>query len=227
MSIFVILQIFLFILMKTVAYSFFAYICVITACLFCILLADKSQPYLFTKIGLITTVIADFFLVLLPVQLRVPGMIFFCGTQFAYFLRIYSEDNHRIRKICHLILRIVISVLSVILAYVVLESRLDILSLLSVFYFANLILNLIFSFLHLKKQKTLAIAFSFFILSDTLIGFDNLSSYLLIQRGSVIYFIVRNCGGWVMPLYLIAQTLIALSLLARNKKAIKEKQTNI
>ena len=227
MSIFVILQIFLFVLMKTVAYSFFAYICLITACLFCILLADRSKPYIFTKIGLITTVIADFFLVLLPVQLRVPGMVFFCMTQLAYFMRIYSEDDNRIRKRFHLILRAVISVLGIVLAYVVLGSRLDILSFLSVFYYANLVLNLIFSYLQFKKLKTLAIAFSFFILSDTLIGFDNLSSYLLIPRGSVIHIIIRHFSSWVMPLYLIAQTLIALSLLSRNRAAMNKEQKNI
>ena len=212
--------------MREVSYSLFTYICIITSCLFCILLSDGSQRYRFTQIGLIATVGADFFLVFLPFQLKVPGMICFCVTQTAYFLNTYVEDDDLIRKKFHLILRIAVSVLSIVITVFVLGRRADLLALLSVFYYANLILNVIFSYLQFKKLRVFAIALTLFIVSDTLIGFDNLSSYLLIPRGSIIFILKRLFKGWVMPLYLAAQVMIPLSLLPRKRKALQKENTD-
>ncbi len=222
MSIFVILQIIHFTLMRNVAFSLFAYICIITSCLFCILLSDGSQAYLYTQIGLLGTVGADFFLVFLPFQLRVPGMICFNVTQVAYFLRIYSEDENRSRKKAHLILRIAGCAFALAATVFVLGSRTDALSLLSLFYYANLIMNVIFSFAQFKKLGILAIGLLLFVLSDTLIGFDNLSSYLLIPRGSVIHIIMHLGNGLVFPLYIAAQVLIPLSLLPKKRKQLQK-----
>lgn len=212
--------------MREVAYSLFNYICIITSCLFCALLSDGSQRYRFTQIGLIATVGADFFLVFLPFQLRVPGMICFCVTQIAYFLITYIEDENLLRKKIHFILRIAVSVLSILITVFVLGSRVDLLSVISVFYYAHLILNVIFSYLQFKKLRIFAIALTLFIVSDTLIGFDNLSSYLLIPRTSVIFVLRRFFKGWIMPLYLIAQILIPLSLLKRKRKSLQKDKTN-
>ncbi|MBQ3489423.1 MAG: hypothetical protein IJA86_02410 [Clostridia bacterium] len=225
MSIFLILQIIHFFLMRNVAFSLFSYICIITSCLFCILLSDGSKAYLYTQIGLIGTVGADFFLVFLPFQLRVPGMICFCATQLAYFLRTYSEDENPIRKKVHFILRIAVSVLSVAVTGIVLGSRIDALSLISVFYYAHLLLNVIFSFVQFKKLHILAIALFMFIISDTLIGFDNLSSYLLIPRGSIIYIIMRLGKSFLYPLYIASQIMIPLSMVPRKRKALQRKTT--
>ena len=221
-SIFVILQIMNYLLMRFVAHTLFSYICVITSCLFCILLSDGSKSYRYTQMAMIATVCADFFLVFLPVQLKVPGVLCFCVTQFAYFLRLYADDENRIRKIIHLILRITITVAAFVLTILVLGIRMDILSLISVLYYANFILNLLFSYIQFKKMRILAIAFTLFIISDTLLGFDNLSGYLLIPRGSVIFLITRVGCRFIMPLYLTAQILIPLSLFSRKRNALKK-----
>ena len=86
-SAFAALELVLIHFMYNVAFSLFSYACIILSCLFCALLSDGSKSWLITQLGLIGTVGADFFLVFLPVQIRVPGLIFFCGTQIAYFLR--------------------------------------------------------------------------------------------------------------------------------------------
>jgi len=224
-SIFLILQIFHF-LMREISYSLFTYICIITSCLFCIFLSDGSKVYRFTQIGLIGTVGADFFLVFLPFQLKVPGMMCFCVTQLAYFLKTYEEDDNRLRKKIHLILRASASVLSLFITALVLGSRTDLLALLSVFYYAHLLLNVIFSYLQFKKLHIFAIALTLFIVSDTLIGFGNLSSYLLIPRGSFVFFLLRLFRGFVMPLYLAAQIMIPLSLLPRKRKALREEKSH-
>lgn len=221
-SIFVILQVIFFILMRTVAFSLFSYICIITSCLFCILLSDGSKAYRYTQIGLIGTVGADFFLVFLPFQLRVPGMVCFSVTQIAYFLRTYSEDENKIRKKVHLILRMIVSVLCFSVTLLVLGRRADMLSLISVFYYGHLILNVIFSFMQFKKLRVLAIALFMFLLSDTLIGFDNLSSYLLIPRSSVIYIIMRMGESVLYPLYIASQIMIPLSMIPRKRKNLQK-----
>ena len=142
------------------------------------------------------------------------------------FLWTYVEDDDLIRKKIHLTLRISVSVLSILITVLILGRRLDMLALLSVFYYANLILNVIFSYLQFKKLRVLAIALTLFIVSDTLIGFDNISSYLLIPRGSIIFFLKRLLTNWVMPLYLAAQVMIPLNLFSRKRKALQKENTN-
>ena len=212
--------------MRKVAYSLFTYIFIITSCLFCVVLSDSSQRYRFTQIGLIATVGADFFLVFLPFQLKVPGMICFCVTQTAYFLITYIDDENLLRKKIHLLLRIAASVCSIVITVFILGRRVDLLALLSVFYYANLILNVIFSYFQFKKLRVFAIALTLFIVSDTLIGFDNLSSYLLIPRGSIIFILKRLLTDWVMPLYLAAQMMIPMSLLPEKRKSLRTENTD-
>ena len=210
--------------MYNVAFSLFSYICVISSCLFCALLADKSRSWLFTLLGLLGTVGADLFLVFIPVQLRVPGMIFFCGAQLAYFARIYSEDNNPLRKRVHLILRISASVIGLIATPLVLGSRVDAVAVLSIFYYANLICNVLFAFLNFRKSWLFALALLAFILSDTILGFQSLSDYFLIPRGSFIYYAVYFGRRLFYPLYIISQITIPLSVVFGRLNDVQTKE---
>ena len=216
---FLVLQLTFVYCMYHIRFSLFSYICIISSCLFCALLADSSRSWLFTQIGLIGTVGADFFLVFLPVQQRVPGMLFFCTTQIAYFLRIYFEDHNRIRKTVHLVVRAVASVAILIVTPIVLGPRLDAISMISVFYYANLICNLLFGFLNFKQSRLFTLALFAFAFSDTIIGFQSLSSYFLIPRGSFIFYAIRIGKDIFYPLYIIAQISIPLSVAFRKAGA--------
>ena len=201
-------------------FSLFSYICVISSCLFCAVVSDGSRSWLFTQLGLVGTVGADFFLVfILPDQKRVPGLIFFCMAQIAYFLRIYFEDQNRLRRKIHLALRGVASVAALIVTPVVLGSRMDAVALISVFYYANLICNVVFSFVNFRQSGVFAIALLAFILSDTLLGFQSLSSYFLIPRGSFIFYAVQVGKSIFYPLYILSQVLIPVSVASRRLKA--------
>lgn len=199
-------------------FSLFSYICIISSCLFCALLSDGSRVWFYTQLGLIGTVGADFFLVFLPFQLRVPGLIFFCSTQIFYFMRIVSEDENRIRRRVNLILRAVASVGGLILTPIVLGSRVDAVAMLSVFYYANLICNVLFSFLNFKKTGLFALALLSFVLSDTLLGFQSLSDYFLIPRGSFIYYAIFFGKKIFYPLYIVSQMAIPISIALRRLK---------
>lgn len=205
-------------LMYNVKFSLFSYVCIISSCMFCAVVSDGSRSWLFTQLGLLGTVGADFFLVFLPVQRRVPGLIFFCMAQAAYFLRIYFEDQNRTRRKIHLAVRGAASVAALIITPVVLGPRLDAVALISVFYYANLICNVIFAFINFRQSGVFALALLAFILSDTLLGFQSLSSYFLIPRGSFIFYAVQIGKRIFYPLYILSQVTIPLSVAFRNKR---------
>ena len=204
--------------MYNVKFSLFSYVCIISSCMFCAVVSDGSRSWLFTQLGLLGTVGADFFLVFLPVQRRVPGLIFFCMAQAAYFLRIYFEDQNRTRRKIHLAVRGAASVAALIITPVVLGPRLDAVALISVFYYANLICNVIFAFINFRQSGVFALALLAFILSDTLLGFQSLSSYFLIPRGSFIFYAVQIGKRIFYPLYILSQVTIPLSVAFRNKR---------
>lgn len=207
--------------MYNVAFSLFSYICVISSCLFCSLLSDGSRSWLFTQLGLIGTVGADFFLVFIPDQQRTAGMVFFCGTQIFYFLRVYSEDENETRKRVNLILRSVASVAMLIITPLVLGSRVDAVSMLSMFYYANLTCNVLFAFMNFRSSRIFALALLSFILSDTLLGFQFLSDYFLIPRGSFIYYAIFFGKRICYPSYILSQILMPISMASRKMKTLQ------
>ena len=201
-------------------FSFFSFIFVSAACLFCVLSAEPSEKYVFTQLGLVLTVCADFFLVLLPVQQRLPGMIFFSAAQLMYFFMVYSTDDNAKRRKVHLIVRISASVAAVLLTLAVLGPAADAVAVVSMFYYANLLLNVVFSFINFKKHGIFAIALLIFILSDTIIGFNNLEKYLFVSRRSLAYYISNSEFDLTYVLYLPSQILLAISLIPQKLKKL-------
>ena len=204
--------------MYNVAFSLFSYICIVVSCLFCAILSDGSRSWLFTQLGIIGTLGADFFLVLLPAQQRVPGLIFFCIVQISYFMRIYCEDRNRTRRRVHVFIRAFASVCALIVTPLVLGARVDAVAMLSVFYYANLLCNVLFSMLNFRKSGLFALALLFFVLSDTLLGFQSLSDYFLIPRGSFIYYAVFIGKRIFYPLYILSQICIPISVASERLK---------
>lgn len=185
------------------------------------MLSDGSRSWLYTQLGLIGTVGADFFLVFLPNQQRTAGMVFFCGTQIFYFLRIYSEDENETRKRVNLILRSAASVAMLIITPLVLGSRVDAVSMLSMFYYANLTCNVLFAFMNFRSSRIFALALLSFILSDTLLGFQFLSDYFLIPRGSFIYYAIFFGKRIFYPFYILSQILMPISMASRKMKTLQ------
>ena len=200
------------------------YTAVVLACLFCVLFAEKSLSYLFTQIALVCAVGADFFLVFLPEMKQLRGMLFFSVTQIAYFLRLYFEDENRIRKKVHLITRISLSAAVMLITACVLGRNTDALALLSMFYYANLAMNIIFALADFKKNSVFPIGLILFILCDTVIGFSFIDMYIPLSEGSLIYKIIHPGFDLAWAFYLPSQALLAISLLPpRLKKSHKTK----
>ena len=140
-------------------------------------------------------------------------MLFFSAVQIAYFLRMYFEDESRIRRRVHLILRVALSALAVGVTVIVLGKNCDAVAAVSMFYYANLILNAVFAFVSFGKNPILAIGLALFVLCDTVIGFSLIDTYLPISEGALIYQIIYPGFDLAWAFYLPSQALLAVSLL--------------
>ncbi|MBR2944492.1 MAG: hypothetical protein IKC16_05325 [Clostridia bacterium] len=185
---------------------------------FMILSCSKTKSYLFMQIGLACTVFADIFLVVIEPMIQLPAMIFFSGTQICYFLRIFFETKSKKEKLIHLIIRASLTVLVQIITIIVLKEKTDALSLVSMFYYTNLILNVIFAFVHFKKSPVLAIGLLLFLLCDTIIGLDIMASSYI--SGTALEAVNSFISGanWAWIFYVPSQALIASSLIRIKEK---------
>ena len=212
---FILLEIILAFLMHNIGgmFSIFSYIYVTSCAIFCFIFKEKAGDYIFTQLGLIGTMGADIFLVLLPQQERFPGMICFSFVQIFYFLRLYTTDTNKTRRKVNLILRIVCSAVIVAITFLVLGFNADPVAVLSMFYYVNLLLNVIFAFLDFENNSVFALGLLCFIISDTVIGFRNLDMYIGSQPlvREVVEHIKRSKIDLIYGFYLPSQALIAMS----------------
>ena len=203
------------------------YTAVVLACLFFILFAERSLSFLFTMLALLCTVGADYFLVYSEEIQQLPAMLFFSVTQTAYFLRLYFEDKSKTRRLVHLLCRAVISLVSVAVTFGVLQSSADAVAVVSMFYYVNLILNIIFAFINFEKPGVFAIGLLLFALCDTVIGLSLINTYLPLSEDSFIYKLINPGFDLAWAFYLPSQALLAVSLLPRKLKndLLQEKNT--
>ena len=198
---------------------------VVLACLFCTVFADKSKAYLLTQIALVCTVCADFFLLITPVREQLIAMIFFSITQLAYFLRLYVYDENKTRKVWHIFVRVFLSVLAIALTLAVLGGSADAVAIISMFYYANLITNIIFAFAQFRQNQIFAIGLLLFATCDALIGFAFLDEYMAISPDSIIYKIIHPGFDLAWAFYLPSQVLLSISLLPKWWKSKKPSHT--
>ncbi len=197
----------------------FSYACVVLACLFAGLFFEKSASYYFTQFGLICTVMADLFLVVLSPIKQLPAMIFFSITQLCYFVRLYLNENDIKKRKAHLTVRLTAVLIAIILTVAVLKDKTDALSLVSLFYYANLIINIVFAFTQLKECPVFAIGLLLFLLCDTIVGLDVMASaYIPITDDSFIYRLLHLDLNLAWIFYVPSQALIGISLLKLKKQ---------
>lgn len=226
---FILLEIIFAFLMNNVpgAFSLFSYIYVTSCAVFCFLFKEKASDYLFTQLGLIGTMGADIFLVLLPKQERLPGMICFAFVQIFYFLRLYTADTNKTRKKVNLILRIVLSVLIVVVTLIVLSPSPDPVAVISMFYYVNLLLNVVFAFIDVENTGFFALGLLCFIISDTVIGLREFDEY--VGSNPVVMEMVTNIKRSKIDLiygfYLPSQALIAMGPAYKLFRKLDKEQT--
>ncbi len=154
------------------------------------------------RAGLVCTVGADFFLVLLGEKL--PGMVFFLAAQTLYAIMLHRETPGKV----FLWLRIGAVAAIEVITLTILGSKTDALALISVAYYVMLIVNLIQSF---TKNKPLSLAFLLFLLCDTVIGLQVAAGgYLPIGADTLLYRILFMPFNLAWFFYLPSQVLIGI-----------------
>lgn len=186
---------------------------VVLSALFMLVCFEKSKSYALMQIGLICTVFADLFLVVIDPMIQLPAMVFFSGTQICYFLRIYFTTTSKKEKLIHLILRVSLIVIIQIITVIVLKEKTDALSLVSMFYYTNLVLNVIFAFVHFKKLPLFAIGLILFLLCDTIIGLDIMAESYITGKALETFNSILTGLNWAWVFYVPSQALLGISLL--------------
>ena len=208
LPVFLVLELILYILILTtggavlVASSYWA----IVLCFLFALLHIRSGDRLIIG-GLLCTALADWFLVVCsPIQ-QLWGMIFFLGAQGLYALRLHRRNPSPIL----LAARAALTAVAVLVAVIVLREKTDALALVSICYYANLIVNIIAAFLRFRENRGFAVALVLFILCDTVIGLQMAAGvYLPIEEGSLLHRIIFMDFHLSWFFYLPSQVLIAL-----------------
>ena len=204
--------------------TFVSFSAVVLCFLYSLFVLTKEKSSILLSIGLFCTVMADVFLVVLHAKYKTLAMVFFSITQIAYFIKIYLNQKQKI-KITHLIIRSIVIIIALIATVIVLKDKTDLLSLISLFYYANLVINIVFSFIVNEKNLLFSIGLIFFACCDLLIGFDIMaSSYIELKEGTLFYFLANPGFNLAWVFYVPSQLLIALSgSVVINKKVFSEK----
>ena len=174
------------------------------AIVLCFLFALWQNPKSLITAALFCTVLADLCLVVWdPVQ-RLWGMVFFSGAQIFYAIRLW-----RGKTLLYLRLGLILAAEAV--TVLVLGKNTDALALVSLFYYANLIMNILCAFARIRENKWIPVALVLFLLCDTVIGLQVMGSlYLPLSEGSILSRILFPGFDLAWFFYLPSQVLLAL-----------------
>ena len=164
--------------------------------------------------GLACTLCADFFLVVMsPIQ-QLWGMVFFLAAQLLYATALHNQ------KPCKwlLLLRLGFTFLAASICVVILGEGTDLLAVISVCYYANLIVNILAAFTQWRHSKLLPIGLVLFLLCDTVIGLQVAAGgYLPIPESSWLFRLIFSSFNLAWFFYLPSQVLIVLSLMPKKE----------
>lgn len=191
----------------------------IAFCFLYSLLYYKKKDVIFEISALLFTVISDVFLVLLRARQQGLAMVFFSIAQLMHFAFIFSNQTDKKDKTVHLIVRVALSIITIIISVLTLKDKTDFVSVISMFYFANLIVNIIYAFKNYNAFPLLAVGLSLFIMCDVCVGLQSaVGVYLNIEKGSTLYNMLYPGIDLVWLFYLPSQTLISLNTKYYDKK---------
>ncbi len=188
-----------------------SYAVVVLAFGFCLLLYRRSAIWCFTSAALLFTLCADYFLVLRGDR-YLAAMLFFSVVQLLYAGRLLSREAKR-RRALHLGIRGGTVLAALAATCLVAGENTDALALVSLFYFADLLVNTLFAFLDTRGRGLLPYGLLLFVLCDIFVGFSMLRAYLPLGDGALISFLTSPPVNMAWVFYAPSQTLLSLSVL--------------
>lgn len=182
------------------------FISIVLCFLYALLQLKHGSRWIIAGLGF--TVCADFFLVLCSPSYRLWGMACFSAVQILYAIKLHLANKAKWLLAVRLCLIAAIEAV----CFVVLGGKPDALAVVSVGYYANLVMNIVVAFTRFRVNKLLPIGLVLFVMCDTVIGLQMVFDvYLPVSHDSAIYrFLFSDCF-WSWFFYLPSQVLIALS----------------
>lgn len=207
-------------LTQGVTYEALAYLSVGLACAFSFLTMLVYPRGWLVRLGLCFTLLADYFLILAEPLNELVGVIVFSAVQMCYFAHLMLGHSDKKMRMIHVSVRLLLIAVAMPIAYAVLGSSADALSLWSLFYYANLVCNILFAFIPGRRETVLALGLLLLAMCDAVLGLSYLgSAYLGASEGSFLYIIGHTGLNLPWIFYVPSQTLVALSLcIGRNAK---------
>ena len=189
----------------------FCYSAIVMCFLYALIHFKRYDPLILA--GLLFTLAADYFLVVCSPIRQLWGMLCFTVTQTLYAIRLHIGNRNK----WILYLRFCLIAVAEVATVIILKDKLDALAVVSVCYYANLIVNIVTAFSTFRKNKLFAIGLVLFLLCDTVIGLQvAANAYLPIAEGSLLYRIIFMDFFLSWFFYLPSQVLIALSGLRKD-----------
>ena len=214
----------LFILIEAILYYFIfntsgktvnivSYASIVLAFLFGLLFIKNKKYNYVISLGLIFTLISDYFLVLnspSTEETKSIAMTTFSVAQLIYFVYILLTSDNKKLNLANIISRIILCVLMSLITCVVCGDKVNYLAVISVFYYTNIALNLIFSLIQFKKYSLFALGLILFVLCDTVIGLNSaIGVFISVPETSILYKIAFAPFNLAWVFYLPSQVLIA------------------
>lgn len=176
-------------------------------------------------LGVFFSTIAEFFLTIKNLTVRTEldqniAMTSFSLATISYFLFLFFETDNKKIKYFNLGSRIFLIALFEIIAKVIVKENTNYLVIISMFYFPNLIVNTVFSFINFKKHPLFSIGMLCFLCCDIVVGLQMTEELMIFsfEEGSFLESVLYPGFNLSWVFYIPSQTLIPLSLALKNKK---------
>ena len=180
--------------------------CFITSAVF---LTKDVQSYLQLGASFFTC-IADFCLILGQASYT-TGVAFFLVVQLFYAARTLFLAKSKKERIVNLSLRGGLCFAGTLVVVLLFGEEAQMLYILSILYYVNLLTSIAFAFLHFRENKLLAIGLTLFALCDTVLGLQNIIDIFTISHESLFYAVVHPKFALEAAFYCPSQVLLSVS----------------
>lgn len=199
--------------------NIYEYTSIVVAFVFSLLFVCTSPKVWITELALLFTSIADLFLEIVDPMIQTVAMTSFAIVQVLHFARLLCELSTKKWKLTNIIIRTAIVVIFETITIIVLKEKTDYLSMVSIFYFANLLCNIVLAFVEFKKSPLFAFGLLLFLGCDIFVGLQAavIGGYIDIPTTSLLYKIIFVDFNISWLCYLPSQVLISTSVMSTNK----------
>lgn len=198
------------------------YFAIIFSCFITSLVFIKKNAQSLLQVGaLLFTCIADCYLIL-GFGEELTGVCFFLVTQLFYAARTLLLAKGKVEFILNLSIRALLSAFALLIAIGLLGDGAEPLFIVSLIYYANLLVNIAFAFVHFKENKLLAIGLTLFALCDTVIGLEEMVDLFVVAKESWFYILMKAPYALEGIFYCPSQVLLSVSAVHFHKNKGRE-----